>query len=288
MQRNLQPSRMSNTVVAFQQYNDMSAESDSQISAKDQSTDDPSTVNSSDKQETVFNEDGEMAQMYNTPGHDTPRGQFSDMPAESGTQISAKDRTTDNPTVNSSGELETVFKEDGEISQTNDTPPRDEKDLANLEKATEDRPMEKFQEYHDEVKDTSDHRELDVFASYMNRNIYEERQENIKNYTEIKKSTPDDDDVSEISQYYPASHFHNQDESVITTKAQFARAAIRKAEKDDLISLLRRRSMHLPGNNWYQDWIQYIRNNHPLLGICLHHPLHPLRMGQRIYILLQR
>jgi hypothetical protein len=132
--------------------------------------------------------------------------------------------------------------------------------------------------------DKSDHREVESFASYVNRNIYQERQESMKNFRE---NGPSSVETKEEMDFHPPSYFDTSDEkSYVSTKTDFARAAIEKAERDDLISLLRRRSMHLPGNNWYQDWIQFIRNNHPLLGICLHHPLHPLRIEQRIYILI--
>lgn len=53
-----------------------------------------------------------------------------------------------------------------------------------------------------------------------------------------------------------------------------------------LIRLLSRRAMHLPHMNWWQDWIQYMKNNHPLLGVFFHHKKHPLRKGHRLYILL--
>jgi len=46
------------------------------------------------------------------------------------------------------------------------------------------------------------------------------------------------------------------------------------------------RAYHLPGYDWKQDWIQYIVNNHLLLGICCHHPLHPLNLGTRMLLLL--
>jgi hypothetical protein len=57
-------------------------------------------------------------------------------------------------------------------------------------------------------------------------------------------------------------------------------------DEDVLIPLLVRRSYHLPGNNWYEDWIQWFRNNHILLGICLHHPAHPLETWERYLLLL--
>lgn len=127
------------------------------------------------------------------------------------------------------------------------------------------------------------HQELESFASYVNRNVLQDRRESMKAFRQ--NGTSSDRFVEEI-EFHPASHFDADVQSEITTKADFARAAIERAERDDLIALLRRRSMHLPGNNWFQDWIQFIRNNHPLLGVCLHHHLHPLKFEQRIYILI--
>lgn len=53
-----------------------------------------------------------------------------------------------------------------------------------------------------------------------------------------------------------------------------------------LIPLLAQRSCHLPGNDWQQDWIQFMRNNHIVFGICLCHRLHPLEWWERIMALL--
>jgi hypothetical protein len=63
--------------------------------------------------------------------------------------------------------------------------------------------------------------------------------------------------------------------------------ADRRMEEENYVrKLLARRSMHLPDQSWCGDWIQFIRNNHPLFGLCLHHPLHPLQFGHRIFILI--
>eukprot|EP00956_Cyclotella_meneghiniana_P012190 scaffold17296_cov66-Cyclotella_meneghiniana.AAC.3 len=53
-----------------------------------------------------------------------------------------------------------------------------------------------------------------------------------------------------------------------------------------LIPKLASRAYHLPGNDFGQDWKQYVLNNHPILGICFHHRLHPLKTGQRLLMLL--
>jgi hypothetical protein len=62
---------------------------------------------------------------------------------------------------------------------------------------------------------------------------------------------------------------------------------VRDAEEEEyLIRLLSRRAMHLPNLNWAQDWLQFMKNNHPLFGIFFYHRLHPLKWGHRLYILL--
>ena len=46
------------------------------------------------------------------------------------------------------------------------------------------------------------------------------------------------------------------------------------------------RSAHLPGNNWCQDWMQWMMNNHPLLALCFRHRLNPVGLWPRLVILL--
>ena len=50
--------------------------------------------------------------------------------------------------------------------------------------------------------------------------------------------------------------------------------------------LLARRAFHLPRHSWGQDWMQFMRNNHPVFGLCLHNPLHPLKVGHRMFIFI--
>ena len=59
-----------------------------------------------------------------------------------------------------------------------------------------------------------------------------------------------------------------------------------KAYRDAVIPPLLMRSYHLPGNNWTQDWVQYMINNHPLLGIFCHHKYHPVTRTVRIFSLI--
>ena len=59
-------------------------------------------------------------------------------------------------------------------------------------------------------------------------------------------------------------------------------------EEEDTRRLKRRlaaRAYHFPGNTWCEDWFQYISNTHTVLGLFFHHPLHPLRLQERLVIL---
>ena len=57
-------------------------------------------------------------------------------------------------------------------------------------------------------------------------------------------------------------------------------------EEKELIAALAIRSYHLPGYSYMGDLWQYISNNHPFLGIFLHHKLHPVHTGWRLLIFL--
>jgi hypothetical protein len=50
--------------------------------------------------------------------------------------------------------------------------------------------------------------------------------------------------------------------------------------------LLAARSSHLPGHNWCQDWTQWMRNNHPLIGLCFRYKENPIGLAQRLVILI--
>jgi hypothetical protein len=58
------------------------------------------------------------------------------------------------------------------------------------------------------------------------------------------------------------------------------------AEELKMRKLFAARSAHLPGNNWCQDWTQWMMNNHPLLGLCCRHRLNPVGMCPRLVILI--
>jgi hypothetical protein len=53
-----------------------------------------------------------------------------------------------------------------------------------------------------------------------------------------------------------------------------------------LIPLLANQVYHLPGNGWWQDWWQYMANNHPIFGICCRHTMHPLKTCTRVVALI--
>jgi hypothetical protein len=56
-------------------------------------------------------------------------------------------------------------------------------------------------------------------------------------------------------------------------------------ETQKLVVALANRSYHLPGYGLWGDLSQYLNNNHPLLGICCHHKLHPVKMKMRLVTL---
>ena len=60
----------------------------------------------------------------------------------------------------------------------------------------------------------------------------------------------------------------------------------RSSETDELVQKLALQSYHLPGNNWLQDWWQFMFNNHPVFGICCHNAAHPIKSFTRIVALV--
>lgn len=60
----------------------------------------------------------------------------------------------------------------------------------------------------------------------------------------------------------------------------------RDEKREKLRILLAARSAHLPDYSWCADWVQWMRNNHPLLGMCLKYKENPIGIGQRIIILI--
>ena len=58
------------------------------------------------------------------------------------------------------------------------------------------------------------------------------------------------------------------------------------SETNELVQLLALQAYHLPGNNWLQDWWQFMTNNHPVFGICCHNNAHPIKSFTRIVALI--
>lgn len=59
------------------------------------------------------------------------------------------------------------------------------------------------------------------------------------------------------------------------------------ALKRKLVPRLAKRAYHLEDDNtWCEDWVQYQRNTHPVFGLCLYHRFHPIRLPQRVIILV--
>lgn len=65
----------------------------------------------------------------------------------------------------------------------------------------------------------------------------------------------------------------------------------RRVDVDDydpstIVPLLALQAFHLPNHSYWQDFRQYLTNNHLVFGICCHHPLHPIPTGTRIIALV--
>lgn len=59
------------------------------------------------------------------------------------------------------------------------------------------------------------------------------------------------------------------------------------ALKRKLVPRLAKRAYHLyDDSGWCQDWAQYQKNTHPVFGLCCYHRLHPIRLPQRVIILV--
>jgi hypothetical protein len=74
--------------------------------------------------------------------------------------------------------------------------------------------------------------------------------------------------------------------SASSKKKQKIKELYTESRAKTLVPLLALQAFHLPGNSWCQDWIQYMTNNHPVFGICCHHPLHPIGSCTRVVALL--
>jgi hypothetical protein len=74
-----------------------------------------------------------------------------------------------------------------------------------------------------------------------------------------------------------------QQEQQTTSSSSFS--SPRTVPDSILIPLLAQKSYHLPYNNWQQDWVQWMRNNHVLFGICFCHKLHPVEWWERIIVM---
>ncbi|KAL3943680.1 MAG: hypothetical protein SGBAC_002261 [Bacillariaceae sp.] len=59
-----------------------------------------------------------------------------------------------------------------------------------------------------------------------------------------------------------------------------------RSDPSSLVPLLAAQAYHIPGNTWFQDWRQFMCNNHPLFGICLHDKLHPIKSCTRMIALI--
>mmetsp|Transcript_18970 Transcript_18970/g.28126 ORF Transcript_18970/g.28126 Transcript_18970/m.28126 type:complete len:320 (-) Transcript_18970:7-966(-) len=53
-----------------------------------------------------------------------------------------------------------------------------------------------------------------------------------------------------------------------------------------IVQRLAMKSFHLPGNSYWEDWFQFVRNNHLILAFWMADPLHPFSLKERVLNLL--
>jgi hypothetical protein len=82
-----------------------------------------------------------------------------------------------------------------------------------------------------------------------------------------------------------------EEEDELVTNDHYLSADVREriASKPDLkdsekliIQRLAMKSFHLPGNSYWEDWKQFVCNNHIILAFFLSHPLHPFTRKERV------
>jgi hypothetical protein len=85
---------------------------------------------------------------------------------------------------------------------------------------------------------------------------------------------------------------HNRDVVVGRKSSASSPAAVSltSSTNDDadvvVVQTLALQMYHLPGNSWCGDWCMYMRNNHPVFGICCHDRVHPIGSCQRVIALV--
>jgi hypothetical protein len=94
-------------------------------------------------------------------------------------------------------------------------------------------------------------------------------------------SSSDDDDDDES---YTSEMCHSDDSRSLALSAYIEKKYKREDNELDqkYIPPLVMRAYHLPGYTWTEDWIQNMTNNHPVLGLCCHHPRHPIQGWTRV------
>lgn len=100
-----------------------------------------------------------------------------------------------------------------------------------------------------------------------------------------------DDEVEEKVDELAGFRDQDYEEQIAAFEEAVGAEGLSQEEKDKelakvLVPLLAMQCYHLPGYSWFGDWMQYVANNHPILGICAHHRLHPLGATTRIIALI--
>ncbi|KAG7369135.1 hypothetical protein IV203_031878 [Nitzschia inconspicua] len=131
--------------------------------------------------------------------------------------------------------------------------------------------------YHPSPLPTRSTRDLSI------NNTIEQRPE--KEFEPVRIETVTEKDFSSQSYQERLSNYTSS-MGKKSSKDGSGRRRPRDPESDEIVQLLALQSYHLPGNGWWQDWWQYMFNNHPVFGICCHHKLHPIGAKTRIVALI--
>lgn len=105
-----------------------------------------------------------------------------------------------------------------------------------------------------------------------------------------KTKTPVSSILQRVEQYNERYHEHNlnsknHQEHNCAEQNDDIRAGPNSNSADvKLMMALGNQSYHMPGvDSWWDDLVLYFKNNHPIISICCHHPLHPIQFAMRLF-----
>lgn len=98
----------------------------------------------------------------------------------------------------------------------------------------------------------------------------------------VDMETYDEQEFEDVEEQPETSGVFRKMLSRRTRRRQEKLAAALEEEEKAVVSAFEHRAFHIPSNKtWFEDWSQYVVNNHPLFGVCSMHPLNPIGLSQR-------